>query len=212
MKSEFKLSIKELKSLSSLFSKLVELRANAVNMYTRVDIFHYTYNEAVKKYNKLPDVTKQTPYSISKSILESEIDKSTAEHIASVPLKEGDAVAYRVRISQATGKATYSVAGAMPIFPGGENIVKSLAKKAISRDGYFAIGVQKGGSKVITVYHNTVRDIEKKDSNGIPVFKDGKPVIEKQIVAVKVSSMIRRYSSTETAFKQGIITGLNKVV
>lgn len=212
MKKEFGLNLKEVKSLSGLFSKLVSLKANQVNSIHRVDVYRFILNEAVKKYVKLPDTTSHTPYTVCEAVLTSAIDKTIAEKLAATPLRDGECVAYRVKVSSATGRSTYHVADVMPIFPGGENMVKSLAKKATKTDGFFAIG-KKGSSGIsVTIYQVTERNVNILDVNGLPQLKDGKTLTDVQKIAVKVSSMIRRYSSSETAFKAGIVAGLKKVV
>lgn len=212
MKREFGLNLAEIKSLSGLFSKLVSLKANDVNSIHRVDVYRFVLNEAIKKYTKLPGDTRHTPHTVCAAILASAIDKTIAEKIASSPLKNGECIAFRVKASSATGRTTYHVADVMSIFPGGGNMVKSLAKKATKPNGYFAIGKKDQSGLSVTIYQVTERIVDIKDVNGLPQFKDGKQMVATQKVATKVSSMIRRYSATETAFKAGIVAGLKKVI
>lgn len=162
------------------------------------------------KAKSLPEVTEH--------YLRAEIDFRKGEQVARISVKSlavGQALAYRVRVSNTTGKATYNVGAALPLFPGDTKFITNAAKKRISDKGYFAVSEVVEDKKVRT----TIYQVQKiytpvLDKHGKQVLKsDGTPKMQvSQIRAVRADGMIERYSAAETAFKKGVSNVLSKVI
>lgn len=194
----------EFNALKPLFGKLYSLINNEVNPIARVDLFksiRASIAEAWENMNgsKVVDA-KLTPYIYVRKELAYRIDKMIGERLASTPMQVGDAVAIKVRESNSTGVRTVQMGDFLPIIPGSAKIVKSLAKAKVSDGKLFAIRERKSDGDYITVYRVSVE----------VSTVDGKE--KKTKIATKESGFIQRYSSTETAFKKGVVAGLRRVV
>lgn len=155
---------------------------------------------------------------ITEHYLRAEIDLRKGEQVARISVKSlavGQALAYRVRVSNTTGKATYNVGAALPLFPGDAKFITNAAKKRISDKGYFAISeVIEQGKARTTIYQVQKIYAQVLDKDNNPVLNsDGTPKMQvSQIRALRVDGMIERYSATETAFKKGVSNVLSNVI
>lgn len=67
-------------------------------------------------------------------------------------MKEGQAIAFRGRLPERTGKRLFVRSSPLPIFPGTEDFVKSLVKKSLKKGVFCTLTKGKNGSYTQTVY------------------------------------------------------------
>ena len=180
----------------------------------------YARTHAARVYNVYmkESIRAKSLAEIAENYLRAEIDLRKGEQVARISVKSlfiGQALAYRVRVSNTTGKATYNVGAALPLFPGDAKFITNAAKKRISDKGYFAVSeVIEQGKARTTIYQVQKIYAQVLDRDNKPVLKsDGTPKMQvSQIRALKVDGMIERYSATETAFKKGVSNVLSNVI
>lgn len=182
----------------------------------------YARTHAIRVYDtymrQLNSAKAKSLSEVAEYYLRAEIDLRKGEQVARISVKSlsvGQALAYRVRVSNTTGKATYNVGAALPLFPGDTKFITNAAKKRISDKSYFAVSeVIEQGKARTTIYQVQKIYAQVLDKDNKPVLKsDGTPKMQvSQIRALKVDGMIERYSATETAFKKGVSNVLSNVI
>lgn len=121
-------SVKNVKLLKDLYVEAAGDNTGAITEYIN------SVKKAVEALEK-----KGKPYSLLKEarkVLLSAIDESAGKRDMQVAFKDmeaGQAVAFRGKLSERTGKRLFVRSTPLPIFPGDENFVKGLAKKQLKK-------------------------------------------------------------------------------
>lgn len=197
--------LKQANSARSFFARSLANRINAVYMKTVT-----ACNDRGKDIPNLVNVADK--------YIRAEIDIRRGERVAALSLKDlkvGEGIAFKVRVSNTTGKCTYNIGTALPIFPCTGKLLTNLAKKRVSNESYFATCVlAKDGVLDTTIYQAQKVYNQATDSEGnLLLKKDGTPkMVCTMIRAMKVDNMIKRFSSTETAFKKGVSNVLSNAI
>lgn len=197
--------LKQAKSARSFFARSLANRINAVYMKTVT-----ACNERGKDIPNLVNVADE--------YIRAEIDIRRGERVAALSLKDlkvGEGIAFKVRVSNTTGKCTYNISTALPIFPCTGKLLTNLAKKRVSDSAYFATCVLTGDKALYTTVYQAQRVYTQAvDESGELLYKkNGEPkMVCSMIRAVKVDNMIKRFSTTESAFKKGISNALTGAI
>lgn len=216
------LSLSELKQIYPVFLELVkelkqEKKARAFfarSLASRISAVFYKIVESCNERGKdLPDLVN-----VADKYIRAELDTRRGERITALSLKDlkvGEGIAFKVRVSNTTGKCTYNISTALPIFPCTGKLLTNLAKKRVSDSAYFATCVLTEDKVLYTTVYQAQRVYTQAvDESGELLYKkNGEPkMVCSMIRAVKVDNMIKRFSTTESAFKKGISNALTGAI